>query len=109
MLVTQRQSILDSATRLRQGELEHDQDDSPDDTDMALAEASLSFAGRIRERETELLSKIDEALEQIDRGAYGECTSCGDDIGIKRLLARPVATLCVGCKEEQERFDRQQS
>ena len=109
MLLTQRQAILESATRGRQGELEHDQDDFPDDTDMALAEASLSFAGRIRERETELLSKIDEALEQIDRGAYGECTSCGDDIGVKRLLARPVASLCIACKEEQERFERQRT
>jgi DnaK suppressor protein len=109
MLLAQRKSILENATRVRQGELEHDQDDFPDDTDMALAEANLSFTGRIRERETELLSKIDEALEQIDQGDYGECTSCGDEIGIKRLLARPVATLCIGCKEDQERLARQRS
>ena len=74
---------------------------------MAWAGSSLSFAGRIRERESKLLSKIDEALEQIDQGDYGECTSCGEEIGVKRLLARPVARLCIDCKEEQERFERQ--
>jgi DnaK suppressor protein len=109
VLLSQRTSILDKASRVRQEELELDQDDFPDDMDMALAESSLSFAGRLRERETELLSKIDVAIEQIDRGDYGECASCGDDIGVKRLLARPVARLCIGCKEEQERFERQQS
>jgi DnaK suppressor protein len=75
--------------------------------DMALAESSLSFAGRIRERESKLLSKIEEALERIDQGDYGECTSCGEEIGIKRLLARPVARLCISCKDEQERIEHQ--
>ena len=69
----------------------------------------MPFAGRIRERESKLLCKIDEALEQINQGDYGECTSCGDEIGVKRLLARPVARLCIACKEEQERFERQRS
>ena len=109
ILLRQRKSILENATRVRQGELELDQDDFSDEMDMALAESSLSFAGRIRERESKLLCKIDEALEQINQGDYGECTSCGDDIGVKRLLARPVASLCIACKEEQERFERQRS
>ena len=107
ILRTQRESILENATRVRKGELEFDQDDFSDDMDMALAEASLSFAGRIRERESQLLKKINEALQQIDRGEYGECTSCGDEIGVKRLLARPVASLCIDCKEDQERSERQ--
>ena len=109
ILLRERKSILENATRVRQGELELDQDDFSDEMDMALAESSLSFVGRIRERESKLLSKIDEALEQIVQGDYGECTSCGDEIGVKRLLARPVARLCIECKEEQERFDRQRS
>ena len=109
ILLMQRQSILENATRIRQGELELDQDDFSDEMDMALAESSLSFAGRIRERESKLLCKIDEALEQIDQGDYGECTSCGEEIEVKRLLARPVARLCIACKEEQERFERQRS
>ena len=107
ILLLQRKAILAKAARVRQGELDLDQDDFPDDMDMALAESSLSFAGRIRERESKLLSKIDEALQQIDRGEYGECTSCGDEIGVKRLLARPVARLCIDCKEDQERSERQ--
>ena len=109
ILLLQRESILENAARLRQGELRVDQDDFSDEMDMALAESSLSFAGQVRERESKLLRKIDEALEQIDQGAYGECTSCGEEIGVKRLLARPVATLCIECKEEQERSERQRS
>jgi DnaK suppressor protein len=107
ILLTQRESILENATRVRKGELELDQDDLPDEMDMALAESSLSFAGRIRERESKLLSKIEEALERIDQGDYGECTSCGEEIGVKRLLARPVARLCIACKDEQERIEHQ--
>lgn len=106
-LRSQRESILANVTHLRKGELDLDQDDFPDEMDMAVAESSLSFAGRIQERESKLLSKIDEALEQIDQGDYGDCSSCGEEIAIKRLLARPVARLCIECKDEQERSERQ--
>ncbi len=107
ILLMQRDSILENATRVRKGELEIDRDDSPDELDMALAESSLSFAGQIRERESKLLSRIEEALERIDLGDYGECTSCGEEVGVKRLLARPVARLCITCKDEQELLERQ--
>ena len=107
ILLMQRDSILENATRVRKGELEIDRDDSPDELDMALAESSLSFAGPIRERESKLLSRIEEALERIDLGDYGECTSCGEEVGVKRLLARPVARLCITCKDEQELLERQ--
>jgi DnaK suppressor protein len=107
ILLMQRDSILENATRVRRGELEIDRDDSPDEMDMALAESSLSFAGQIRERESKLLSRIEEALERIDRGDYGDCTSCGEEVGVKRLLARPVARLCITCKDEQELLERQ--
>ena len=107
ILLMQRDSILENATRVRRGELEIDRDDSPDEMDMALAESSLSFAGQIRERESKLLSRIEEALERIDRGDYGDCTSCGEEVGVKRLLARPVARLCIMCKDEQELLERQ--
>lgn len=107
ILLMQRESILEHATRVRKGELEFDQDDFPDEMDVALAESNLALAGRIRERESTLLSKIDEALERIDQGDYGECTSCGEEIGVKRLLAQPVAGICIDCKGEQERLERQ--
>jgi DnaK suppressor protein len=53
------------------------------------------------------LSRIEEALERIDQSDYGECTSCGEEVGVKRLLARPVARLCITCKDEQELLERQ--
>ena len=107
ILRMQREAILENATRLRKGELDLDQDDFPDEMDMAVAESSTSFAGRIQERESKLMNKIEEALERIDQGDYGNCSSCGEDIAIKRLLARPVARLCIECKDEQERSERQ--
>ena len=106
ILQTQRESLLENATLIRKGELDLDQNDLPDEMDMALSESSMSLAGRIRERESKLLCKIDEALERIDQGDFGECTSCGEEIGVKRLLARPVAGLCIACKDEQELFER---
>jgi DnaK suppressor protein len=60
----------------------------------------------LREREQGLLSKIDAALDKIEEGVYGQCTNCGEDIGVKRLKARPVAELCIECKSEQEKIER---
>jgi len=67
---------------------------------------TLQFTGRLREREQGLLAKIDAALEKIDEGEYGDCVNCGEDIGVKRLKARPVAELCIDCKSEQEKLER---
>ena len=106
ILLMQRGSILENATCVRKGELEIDRDDFPDEMDMSLAESSLSFVGQIRERESKLLSRIEEALKRIEQGDYGECASCGEEIGVKRLLARPVARLCITCKDEQELLER---
>lgn len=105
ILLAQRESILETATPMRNGNLEIDRDDSPDEMDVALAESNLSFAGQILERESKLLSRIDEALERLDQGNYGDCTSCGEEIGVKRLMAQPVARLCIECKDEQERLE----
>jgi DnaK suppressor protein len=58
---------------------------------------------RLRNREALFLRKIDEALRRIADGSFGECEECGDDIELKRLEARPTATMCVACKEEAER------
>ena len=60
----------------------------------------------MREREERLLAKIDRMLEKIRQGTYGECEGCGDEIAAKRLVARPVASLCIACKDEQERDER---
>lgn len=73
-----------------------------DPADRATAESDRSFTLRIRDRERRLIRKIDEALKRIEDGTFGECAECGEDIGIARLKARPVTTLCINCKSRQE-------
>jgi DnaK suppressor protein len=74
----------------------------PDPNDRATLESGRSFELRIRDRERKLLTKIDEAIVRIDEGSYGICEDCGEEIGLKRLEARPVTTLCIDCKTIQE-------
>ena len=74
----------------------------PDPTDRAALEADRNFLLRIRDRERKLISKIEEALERIEDGTFGVCDACGEDISIERLEARPVTTLCIDCKKQQE-------
>ena len=76
-----------------------------DPADRATAEADRSFTLRIRDRERRLIHKIYEALQGLENGSYGTCEECGDEIGIARLKARPVTTLCVDCKARQEEGD----
>jgi len=84
----------------------------PDETmfpelgDQASAEIDRNFTLRLRDRERKLLKKIDEALEKIENGTYGICDICGQEIGIKRLEARPVTTMCIDCKTEQEEEEK---
>ena len=78
----------------------------PDPTDRASLESDRNFELRIRDRERKLISKIREALERIEEGDFGECEDCGDQIGEARLKARPVTTLCIECKTEQERQEK---
>jgi DnaK suppressor protein len=106
LLLSQREEIMGNARRALAGDIHVDPDDFPDEMDTASTEVSLQFTGRLREREQGLLSKIDAALEKIEQGVYGECTSCGEEIGIARLRARPVAELCIDCKAEQEKLER---
>jgi DnaK suppressor protein len=80
----------------------------PDLGDQASAETDRNFMLRLRGREQRLLNKIEEAIDRIDKGVFGICDSCGDDITVKRLMARPVATLCIDCKEEQEEEEKLQ-
>jgi DnaK suppressor protein len=78
----------------------------PDPTDRATLETDRNFMLRIRDRERKLISKIKEALERIEDGTYGLCEACGEPISEKRLLARPVTTLCIECKARQEKQER---
>ncbi len=106
-LLERRSELLSRARQMVAGEVYVDSDDFPDEIDTAVSEASLSLTGRMRERERGLLNKIEKSLEKIERGTYGQCESCGEEIGLERLRARPVAEFCIACKDEQERLERQ--
>jgi DnaK suppressor protein len=80
----------------------------PDPNDRATVESDRSFELRIRDRERKLLDKIDQALNRIKEGTYGICDGCGDEINVKRLEARPVATYCIDCKTRQEQKEKEQ-
>jgi DnaK suppressor protein len=80
-----------------------------DPVDIASQEISQSSIQKIGKRETYLLKKIDLALKKMDEGTYGECESCGEPIAVARLMARPVAQLCIDCKTEQESMERRYS
>jgi DnaK suppressor protein len=79
----------------------------PDPNDRATQESEFSLELRTRDRERKLIRKIEEALKRIDDGTYGYCNETGEEIGIKRLEARPVATLCVEAQERRERREKQ--
>src|SRR5882672_4432729 len=79
----------------------------PDPNDRATQESEFSLELRTRDRERKLIRKIDDAIGRIDDGSYGYCLETGEEIGIKRLEARPVATLCVEAQERRERRERQ--
>lgn len=80
----------------------------PDPNDRATVESDRNFELRIRDRERKLMNKVEEALNRIDEGDYGICDSCGEDISIKRLEARPVAKYCIDCKTKQEQREKAQ-
>lgn len=84
-----------------------DNENLPDITDRASLESDRNFELRIRDRERKLISKMREALTRIDDGSYGLCEICGGDISEKRLMARPVTTLCFDCKTKQEKLEKQ--
>ena len=74
--------------------------------DQASAESDRNLLLRLRGREQKLLKKIDEALKRIEDGTFGICEVCGEKIGVKRLQARPVTTLCIDCKTVQEEEEK---
>lgn len=78
----------------------------PDLGDQVSAEIDRNFMLRLRGREQKLLLKIDEAIDKIETNTFGICEACGQDIDIKRLLARPVTTMCITCKTEQEEEEK---
>ena len=80
----------------------------PDVNDQASAESERNFEIRIKDRERKLIGKVQESLKKVAEGTYGICESCGDAIGSKRLMARPVTNLCINCKSQMEDNERRE-
>lgn len=90
--------------------LHHMQDEAanfPDPNDRATQESEFTLELRTRDRERKLIRKIDESLMNVDASEYGFCESCGVEIGVRRLEARPTATLCIDCKQLDEIREKQ--
>jgi len=87
-------------------EMTNGKENYPDPNDRASLESDRNFELRIRDRERKLISKMREAIQRIDSGTYGVCSSCGGEISDKRLTARPVTTLCIDCKTKQEKMEK---
>jgi DnaK suppressor protein len=106
ILLAWKQSLMEEVDRT----VHHMQDEAtnfPDPNDRATQESEFSLELRTRDRERKLIKKIEEALNRIDDGEYGYCEACGVEIGIRRLEARPTATLCIDCKTLDEIREKQ--
>ncbi len=104
-LLAWKEEIL-SSTKETIHHLQEDSTHHPDITDRATSETDKALELRIRDRQRKLISKIDSALKRIEDGSYGYCEATGDPIGLKRLDARPVVTLCLEAQEKHERRER---
>jgi len=100
-----RQELLDESTETL-SHLQHSIQNEPDLTDRAATETDLSIELRTRDRERKLINKIDEALARVDAGTYGYCEETGEPISLRRLEARPIATLSIEAQERHERMER---
>jgi len=106
VLLAKKKEILRNAQKTLNQDMSLDADDLPDEMDLASSEYLQSFTFRLRGREKVFLAKIDHALEKIRNGSFGVCEECDDPISIKRLEARLETTLCIRCKEDQERLEK---
>ena len=105
-LLEEKQRILNNSKKTLDQELNTSQDDLPDETDLAASEINQNLVFKLRDRERQLLSKIDQALERISEGTFGTCEVCEEPIEARRLEARPVSTLCLSCKEREEHREK---
>ena len=104
LLLSQKRELLDSLKATN----EHlkNQEREADENDRATLEEERWLELRIREREGKLIAKIDEALQRIKDGTYGYCEETGEEIGLKRLLVRPTATLSIEAKQRRENVEK---
>jgi DnaK suppressor protein len=106
ILLGKKAELLRNAQRTLTEDMTLDADDLPDEMDLASSEYLQSFTFRLRGREKTFLKKIDHALKKIEDGKFGVCEECEEPISLKRLEARPETTLCIRCKEDQERIEK---
>ena len=104
-LLSWRKELLRDTSQTLQS-LQEDTLQAPDIADRASAETDRAVELRTRDRERKLVQKIDEALERIEQGEYGYCEDTGEPIGLRRLEARPIATLSLEAQERHERMER---
>ncbi len=102
LLIDMKRELIENAKKTIDSSIASQVSSGKDFADLALKEMDRNFVLRIRDRERKLISKIDQALERIENKSFGICEECGQEIGIKRLEARPVTTLCIECKTKQE-------
>ncbi len=105
LLQDRRKELLDGAGRTVH-RMTDGKENYPEPVDRAALESDRNATLRIRDRERKLIAKIEEALERIADGTFGVCEECGEQIGADRLHARPVTTLCIECKNEQEKREK---
>jgi DnaK suppressor protein len=106
ILMTWKKELMEEVDRT----VHHMQDDAanfPDPNDRATQESEFSMELRARDRERKLIKKIDESIQNLENDDYGYCEACGVEIGVKRLEARPTATLCIDCKILDEIREKQ--
>jgi DnaK suppressor protein len=106
LLESKRDEMLKRAKQTLNDDMALDTNELPDEMDLASSEYLQSFTFRLRGREKSFLDKIERALQKIEDGSYGACEECEEEISVKRLEARPETSLCIRCKEDQERAEK---
>ncbi|MGE0787483.1 MAG: TraR/DksA family transcriptional regulator [Sandaracinaceae bacterium] len=106
VLEAKRVALVRSAQESLEQDMTFDTNEMPDEVDLASTEYIQSFALRLRGRDRKFIDKIELALRKVEAGEFGLCEECEEPIGRKRLEARPETTLCIRCKEDQERNER---
>jgi len=104
ILEDERQKIMDASNRTLRDDVQSQRE--ADEVDQASTALNQNLTFRLRDRDRKLLAKIEQAMLAIDDGTYGECEGCGNEISLKRLEARPVSSLCIECKEKEERAQK---
>ncbi len=109
VLLAEKARLLRNAQEGLSFSMNRDRNIGRDSIDESMEEELFSTELRLRDREKWLLGKINSAIERLDEGSIDECEDCGEKIGYRRLLARPVTTLCIDCKEEREKEEQAQA